>query len=991
MNIFKILAVSNYHQVKLLGYPLNWELSFNMAKQQQQDKKVGFKSIELLKDLTLGVGSYGQVCKAKCDNLLCAAKILHPTLFDPTVQHQIAPQKEHRLPIRRFELECEFLSTVRHPNIVQYLGMHQDLDTGLPVLLIELMDDSLTHYLESSPRSISYHIQVNLFHDIVVALSYLHTNNIVHRDLSSNNVLLIGNIRAKVADFGMARFSDLNPQVTDTMCPGTNVYMPPEAVDDKPVYTEKIDCFSLGVIIVQILTGQFPNPGDRQVTVNDPRYPQGALKLCVPEVERRRNHISKVDPNHPLLKIALDCLKDKDVERPSAQELCDSVAALKESSEYQAAQDQVTSKDRNHAQQVKHLQLIILSQLNRLEEKEHILGQCREEIQRLEREKGKAMEEKVEIMRQMRQETQRLEREKDQAVEEREENVRQLRQKTQQLEGEKNQAVKEREEEVRQLRQLRQMTQQLEREKNQAVKEREGEVRQLRQEIQQLKREKDQAIEENEEKVRQLSQEIQQLEREKNQAVKEREGNVRQLRHETQQLKTEKDQAIEEKEEKMRQLSQEIQQLEREKNQAVKEREGNVRQLRHETQRLKREKDQVIEEKGQIRQETQRLEREKNQAVEEREEKVRQLRNANQKLEESEQVIADFGRRITELEQQLSQKDQPQTQRLNASNRKESGTSIKWRWTEGDRAPRGMVRAGSAVVVGNSMVYFVYGRNSIYTYNDTNKNWSPTPYYPPCSGFAITVINGLLTTIGGYQYSLEYTNQLFTLTGEGSGQKWTEEFPPMPTKRFGVIALCTGTAVIVAGGLEKHDQNLKTVEVMNTETHQWSTAADLPEPLRSYSLTACDGYVYQLGGYDQGDKQVKSAYSCSLTTLLSSCHSKSLGKRLARTLSRSSKKPGSIWNRVADLPVAYSTCVSHHSQLLAIGGKDSDDIFTTAIHMYHRITNSWEVVSHMATPRALCLAAVLPDNQLMIVGGTCRSGTDHRTTDSVEFANVIHS
>ena len=66
-----------------------------------------------------------------------------------------------------------------------------------------------------------------------IALSFLHSNGIVHRDLSSNNVLLMGNIRAKVTDFGMVKLGDLNPQATRytlTMCPGTDVYMPPEAV-----------------------------------------------------------------------------------------------------------------------------------------------------------------------------------------------------------------------------------------------------------------------------------------------------------------------------------------------------------------------------------------------------------------------------------------------------------------------------------------------------------------------------------------------------------------------------------------------------------------------------------------------------------------------------------------------------------------------------------------------------------------------------------------
>lgn len=105
----------------------------------------------------------------------------------------ISPGSEHQQPMRRFEQECEFLSTIRHPNIVQYLGMYQDVDTSLPVLLMELMDDNLTHYLETSTQLIPYHIQVNLSYDMTLALSFLHSNGITHRNLSSNNVLLIQN------------------------------------------------------------------------------------------------------------------------------------------------------------------------------------------------------------------------------------------------------------------------------------------------------------------------------------------------------------------------------------------------------------------------------------------------------------------------------------------------------------------------------------------------------------------------------------------------------------------------------------------------------------------------------------------------------------------------------------------------------------------------------------------------------------------------------
>ena len=313
-----------------------------MAKRQATPPGIiGFKSIQLFKEETLGIGSYGKVCRAKCDNLPCAAKIIHETLFDPTAAEQISHGSRHRLPIRRFEQECEFLNTIRHPNVIQYLGMWQDPDTGLPVLLMELMDESLTHFLETMTRSIPYHIQVNICHDIALALTFLHTNGIIHRDLSSNNILLIRNVRAKVTDFGMAKLSDFNPQnlmshLSFTMCPGTDVYMPPEAVQDKSVYTEKTDCFSFGVIVVQTLTHQFPKPDDRmqRVEMNHPELPRGTLMVCVPEVDRQQNHISQIDRSNMLLPIALDCLKDRDVERPSAQQLCERVAALRVTNVY---------------------------------------------------------------------------------------------------------------------------------------------------------------------------------------------------------------------------------------------------------------------------------------------------------------------------------------------------------------------------------------------------------------------------------------------------------------------------------------------------------------------------------------------------------------------------------------------------------------------------------------------------------------------------------
>ena len=234
----------------------------------------------------------------------------------------------------RFEQECHFLSEMRHPHIIEYLGTTHDPDSGLLVLLMELMDESLTHFLERSRQPLAYHIEVDLCHDIAKALAYIHSNGIIHRDLSSNNVLLLAG-KAKITDFGMSKLLDVNRRMTPlTMCPGTLVYMPPEATEDQPVYSSIIDCFSFGVLEIQVMTRQFPDPGPAMRMVQDSRYPMGRLKLVIPDNERRKSHIDLIDPTHALLPTALSCLNYSEEDRPSAQDLCQQLATFKETPRY---------------------------------------------------------------------------------------------------------------------------------------------------------------------------------------------------------------------------------------------------------------------------------------------------------------------------------------------------------------------------------------------------------------------------------------------------------------------------------------------------------------------------------------------------------------------------------------------------------------------------------------------------------------------------------
>ena len=671
------------------------------------------------------------------------------------------------------------------------------------------MDESLTRFLERTQEPLPYHTEVNLFHDISLALSYLHANGIVHRDLSSNNVLLIAGSRAKVTDFGMVKLYDVNRSTSHltplTLCPGTVAYMSPEALGEPPVYTDRLDSFSLGVLGVQIMTRQFPDPGDRfpVVTVIDPRFPSGSVKVDIPEIERRQSHINLVYPDHPLLPVALDCLRDKDRERPSCHEICGRISALKASPIYTESLQQSQVRTQQPAQS-------------------------------------------------------------DQAIGEREVQLSQ------------------------QIRDLRQQLQGQQRENQQQEQQILG-LRVL--------------LTANNEQLQTLQQQL-----------------------------TSKDE----------QLAVQVQ----DKEAAIATRQQEIQQLR-----------QQLQSSEQVTAEFQRnvLEREK--------------------------TVQDQQRQIQELQQQLRERGGQRREEEEASGAAASGGSIKLRWRDGGRAPPKM--HGEVAAVNGSVAYFRPGdvrEHSVLIYDSTNNDWSELPWCPN-HDFSLAVVNKLVTAIGGRTTNDDYTNSLLSLTDT----KWMEQFPPMPTKRWCTAVVCSGRSLVVAGGVGEGRERLSTVEVMDTEILQWFTASSLPHPLFQATATLCGDQIYMLGGWDQSGKYSKSVFTCSLAALLQSCQSKSksLGARM-KTLSLASGRE--VWHQLADTPVILSACASLRGRLLAVGGKDSDKKLTTAIHAYNTATNSWEIISHMATPRFRCLVAVLPRNELMVVGGYT---TRNKQTDSVEIATIV--
>ena len=270
--------------------------------------------IELTKN-ELGTGSYASVYELNYLGLKCAGKKLHESLLKQGGGTTYA--------LRRFEEECRLLSQMRHPNIVQFLGVYFERGMQVPFLVMEFLPTTLSSCIEKN-GILRSELSYSILYDIALGLNYLHSQvpPIIHRDLSSNNVLLTADIKAKISDLGVAKIVNLTPlqvsrMVHNTQAPGTPAYMPPEALVASPKYDKSIDIFSFGVMIIHIFSGKWPEPQEAQIRMD----PDSDKMIPVSEAERREVFLKTVGDKHPIMNLIHQCISNSPKRRPNAREI----------------------------------------------------------------------------------------------------------------------------------------------------------------------------------------------------------------------------------------------------------------------------------------------------------------------------------------------------------------------------------------------------------------------------------------------------------------------------------------------------------------------------------------------------------------------------------------------------------------------------------------------------------------------------------------------
>ena len=268
-------------------------------------------------DRELGRGSYATVVELEYVGLRCAGKKIHDIL--------LRQGDNHSYTVHRFEEECRILSQVRHPNIVQFLGLYFQQEVRAPILVMEFLPSNLTSCIEQY-GILAKEIGYSILHDVALGLYYLHSQSppIIHRDLSSNNVLLTPNMTAKISDLGVARILNLTPlQISRmTRVPGTPTYMPPEVMIPNPKYNTSVDQFSYGILMIHIFSGQWPEPKVGQTRM------EGDTLIPVSEAERREVFLQKIGNDHPLIDLIHRCISNDPRRRADVSEILKQLAKM---------------------------------------------------------------------------------------------------------------------------------------------------------------------------------------------------------------------------------------------------------------------------------------------------------------------------------------------------------------------------------------------------------------------------------------------------------------------------------------------------------------------------------------------------------------------------------------------------------------------------------------------------------------------------------------
>ena len=191
----------------------------------------------------------------------------HDSLLERNVALKVLHQQynEDEDFVERFKHEARSVAQLQHPNIVTVIDRGEE--DGRQYIVFEFIDGENLKELVVRKGRLDLGEALEVALEVARGLAFAHEHGLIHRDVKPQNVLLNGDGRAKVTDFGIARSLDVDHGMTQTgTILGTSNYIAPEQASGQPVDAHT-DVYSLGVVLYEMLTGELPFPGESFVAV----------------------------------------------------------------------------------------------------------------------------------------------------------------------------------------------------------------------------------------------------------------------------------------------------------------------------------------------------------------------------------------------------------------------------------------------------------------------------------------------------------------------------------------------------------------------------------------------------------------------------------------------------------------------------------------------------------------------------------------------------